>query len=210
MAMRRSSRARSNQVPPPPPPAHTNSSTSLSSLARADRNTRSNNKHASPQESITQRSESIEDGEAAGRGEAPSARRSKRSNTNDKEEIISRPQEPQEDEEAETEEVTRCICGFAEYPGPQPQIRDAGQKEDLAPPLDLAPEGLPEETGNFFIQCDRCQVWQHGGCIGLVDESMSPEEYYCELCKPEYHRIHRIPNWYVLDRQTKACELTLP
>lgn len=103
------------------------------------------------------------------------------------------------DEGAESEEVTRCICGNAEYPGPpsfaqdggRPHGTKAGVKEETAPKVLAGSDGLLDDTGNFFIQCDNCQVWQHGGCVGLLDESMSPDEYFCEECKPEYHKIHR-------------------
>ena len=50
-------------------------------------------------------------------------------------------------------------------------------------------EAVSDDLGNFFVQCDSCQVWQHGGCMGLTDQSMLPEQYYCELCRPESHRI---------------------
>ncbi len=198
MSPRRSSRARTTQ--PPPPPAHTNSSTSLNSLTRAERNTRANNKPTSPQDSVIQSSETVEDAERLGRGEPPATRRSKRSNTNEKEEIAKKAQQPGVDEEAESEEVTRCICGNAEYPGPSSFARDtgrphgtkAGVKEETAPKIPAGSDGLLDDTGNFFIQCDNCQVWQHGGCVGLLDASMSPDEYFCEECKPEYHKIYRI------------------
>ena len=205
--MRRSSRARINQAPPlppppPPAPAHTNSSTSLNSSARGDRNTRSNNKLPSPQESPTQGSDSIDDTEGPGRGELSAARRSKRSNTNEKEDSKSQVQEAPQEEDVESEEVTRCICGNAEYPGPPPHALEQGHhsssklgaKDDTGQRLALGSEALLEDTGNFFIQCDSCQVWQHGGCVGLLDESMSPDEYFCESCKPEYHRIYRSSN----------------
>lgn len=85
------------------------------------------------------------------------------------------------DPEAAEEEVTRCICGQAEYPGPSASLRQ--QQTD--------PDTLTDDTGNFFVQCDKCGVWQHGGCMGLLDESMLPDEYYCEQCKPEFHKITR-------------------
>jgi hypothetical protein len=86
--------------------------------------------------------------------------------------------------EAGDEEVTRCICGQAEYPGPSLALRQQQPNADT----------LTDETGNFFVQCDNCGVWQHGGCMGLLDESMLPDEYYCELCKPEFHKIIRASN----------------
>jgi PHD-finger len=107
-----------------------------------------------------------------------------------------------EEEEAELEEITRCICGNAEYPGPPPFSRDAarihsiklGVKEEAGQKSVDASGGVVEDTGNFFIQCDNCQVWQHGGCVGLLDESMSPDEYFCEECKPEFHKMYRNSN----------------
>ncbi len=200
MTPRRSSRARTTQ--PPPPPTHTNSSTSLNSLTRAERNTRSNNKPPSPQDSVTQRSNSLEDSERLGRGGPPATRRSKRSNTNEKEETAQKPHQADQDEEAESEEITRCTCGNAEYPGPPPFSRDGalqngtkpGVKEETAQKNAIGSDGLLDDTGNFFIQCDNCQVWQHGGCVGLLDESMSPDDYFCEQCKPEFHRIQRNSN----------------
>lgn len=198
--MRRSSRARATQ--PPPPPTHTSSSNSLNSLTRAERNTRSNNKPPSPQDTPTQRSESIEDSERHGQGDQPAARRSKRSHTSEKEENTKKDHEADENEEAESEEITRCICGNAEYPGPPPLSRDSvrlhntksGVKEERDQKKTAAEDNLLEETGNFFIQCDNCQVWQHGGCVGLLDESMSPDEYFCEQCRPEFHKIRRNSN----------------
>ena len=98
------------------------------------------------------------------------------------------PQVEDEDDENEVdpaeEEVTRCICGQAEYPGPSASNRL------LQPNADT----LTDDTGNFFVQCDNCSVWQHGGCMGLLDESMLPEEYYCEQCKPEFHKITKTTN----------------
>ncbi|WPH03216.1 Hypothetical protein R9X50_00609300 [Acrodontium crateriforme] len=79
---------------------------------------------------------------------------------------------------AEEEEVTRCICGQQDYPGP---------------PLSEAFDGvdnLSEDTGGLFIQCDGCSVWQHGGCVGIIEESQSPDKYYCEECKPKQHELH--------------------
>lgn len=88
-------------------------------------------------------------------------------------------QDDDEEVEGGEEEVTRCICGQAEYPGPSASMRDQQTSSDP----------LSDDTGNFFVQCDNCGVWQHGGCMGLTDESMLPDEYYCEQCKPEYHKI---------------------
>lgn len=91
------------------------------------------------------------------------------------------------DEEAveDDEEVTRCICGQPDYPGPP--LSEAFNSS----------EAQSEDAGGLFIQCDGCSVWQHGGCVGIVDESQSPDKYYCELCRPKQHEVHTDPNGYV-------------
>jgi hypothetical protein len=202
MDPRRSSRARTSQPAPPP---HTNSTSSSTSLTRAERNTRSNNKTQSPQRSSVQRSESMDDADSNTRPESVAPRRSRRGNDNEKDEKIKQPEEEEESEGLE-EDVTRCICGHAEYPGPPASIRDfthrrtskAGSK-DVGGQTDEAntSDTLSDDVGNFFIQCDNCHVWQHGGCVGLTDESMSPDFYYCEECKPEFHKVIRASNGYV-------------
>ena len=54
-------------------------------------------------------------------------------------------------------------------------------------------DGLGDEPGSLFIQCERCNVWQHGGCVGIMEEKDSPENYYCEECRPELHKILQGP-----------------
>jgi len=109
---------------------------------------------------------------------------------------------PEEGEDVEglEEDVTRCICGHAEYPGPAASTRvfaqrrtsKAGSKDGGGQVIDAnTSDTLSDDVGDFFIQCDNCFVWQHGGCVGLTDESMSPEFYYCEQCKPEFHKLIR-------------------
>ncbi|KAK6438055.1 Histone deacetylase complex subunit [Oleoguttula sp. CCFEE 5521] len=75
----------------------------------------------------------------------------------------------------EEEEVTRCLCGQQEYPGPP--LSPAFTTEDTQ----------SDDAGAWFISCDGCHVWQHGGCVGLADESQSPEKYFCEECRPKSH-----------------------
>ena len=40
-----------------------------------------------------------------------------------------------------------------------------------------------------MIQCETCGCWQHGVCVGLVDEKYAPDTYFCELCRPDMHPI---------------------
>jgi hypothetical protein len=77
------------------------------------------------------------------------------------------------------DEITRCVCGMQDYPGPPltddfPTITDPSQAED---------------AGGLFIQCDKCHVWQHGGCVGIMDETKSPDNYFCELCDKKMHNV---------------------
>ena len=199
MDPRRSSRARTSQPAPPP---HTNSTSSSTSLSRAERNTRSNHKTQSPQRSSAPRSESMDDADSNTRTASVAPRRSRRGNDNERDDKT-KPPEEDEDVEGLEEDVTRCICGHAEYPGPPASTRDFAQRhtskagsKDGGGQVDDAntSDTLSDDVGNFFIQCDNCHVWQHGGCVGLTDESMSPEFYYCEECKPEFHKLIRASN----------------
>ena len=90
-----------------------------------------------------------------------------------------------DDEIAEEEEITRCVCGQQEYPGPP----DLGKSRD-GQTSSLTDSDVPsDEAGGLFIQCDICKVWQHGGCVGIMDEAASPDEYFCEECKPDFHKL---------------------
>ncbi|KAF5093734.1 hypothetical protein D0Z00_003892 [Geotrichum galactomycetum] len=71
-------------------------------------------------------------------------------------------------------EITRCICGHDELqPG---QIHNLHRQRKNFDP-------------DFFIQCDSCHVWQHGYCVGILNDQEAPEGYYCEKCRPDYHVI---------------------
>ncbi|RAL17347.1 putative PHD finger domain protein [Aspergillus homomorphus CBS 101889] len=64
---------------------------------------------------------------------------------------------------SEEEEIIRCICG--EYEEEEDVERD-------------------------MICCDRCSAWQHNDCMGLTfAKGEEPDEYFCELCKPENHPV---------------------
>ena len=40
------------------------------------------------------------------------------------------------------------------------------------------------DSGSFMIQCDHCDVWFHGSCVGVApDEGMSIDKYFCPFCK---------------------------
>ncbi|RMZ91233.1 hypothetical protein DV736_g1523, partial [Chaetothyriales sp. CBS 134916] len=73
-----------------------------------------------------------------------------------------------------------------DYPGPSDPLRQMVKGQP--------PEEFGDELGSFFVCCDKCSVWQHGGCVGLTNEDTLPDEYYCEQCKPELHKLIRGAN----------------
>jgi hypothetical protein len=178
MSPRRSSRARTTQPPPSVATAHSTSSSSVSS-ARTDRAGRSANKQATPPKSLSPHSLSEEPEEPPrdAHAEPPLTRRRTREQDND--------DEP-EDDMAEEDEVTRCVCGFQDYPG----LSSDAAKSSAALPDTEAPS---DDLGGLFIQCDICKVWQHGGCVGIMQEEASPDEYFCEECRKDLHKVMTSP-----------------
>jgi len=45
-----------------------------------------------------------------------------------------------------------------------------------------------DDQDGFMLCCEKCNVWQHGDCVGVAEEN-EPEEYFCEVCMPN-HPIH--------------------
>ncbi|KAF7592621.1 hypothetical protein BBP40_012643 [Aspergillus hancockii] len=196
MTPRRSSRARTSQ-PSPAILQHTNSSSSSVSLTR-ERSTRSYAKGPSPQESSGHRSQSIDEADGA-KHEFPQTRQRQRARGDEDIEKIAEVEEEEDGEEdEEEEEITRCLCGQQEYPGLPPSRRDLLVRNGVhsrlkdEPALNFSADTsdlMSDDIGSMFIQCDQCKVWQHGGCVGIMDEAMSPDEYFCEECRKDLHRI---------------------
>lgn len=70
-------------------------------------------------------------------------------------------QTPEEEEEAdESGEIIRCVCGH----------------------------NVDDVEGMEFIECERCNVWQHSICVGIFTKKDEPKNYYCEQCEPEAHQ----------------------
>ncbi|RDW72474.1 putative transcriptional regulator (Cti6) [Aspergillus mulundensis] len=188
MSPRRSSRARTSQ--PSPAIQHTNSSSSSASLTR-ERSTRSNHKNPSP------RSQSDDE---ADKGDFRETRQRQRARGDEEADLHSKIGDSEDDDvdEEDEEEITRCLCGQQEYPGLPPSRREAlgrngargGIKDENPMIFSLDSSDLmSDDIGSMFIQCDSCKVWQHGGCVGIMDEAMSPDEYFCEECRKDLHRI---------------------
>lgn len=58
------------------------------------------------------------------RNDQVAPRRSRRGAEQEKENLIKLQPEEEEDLDGVEEEVTRCICGHAEYPGPSTSVRE--------------------------------------------------------------------------------------
>lgn len=109
--------------------------------------------------------------------------------------IASDDNEIQEDDEA-----VRCVCGFDEYPG-LPPLDEETKNHALREAIDLEPifsVELTDDLAGFFVQCDVCKVWEHGLCMGIVTEDMLPDDYYCEICRKDLHKIYTASNGCVL------------
>jgi hypothetical protein len=48
--------------------------------------------------------------------------------------------------------------------------------------------GDNEDDGGFMIQCEMCNKWQHGECMGYEDEDEVQQSYACELCRPDLYK----------------------
>lgn len=198
---RRSSRAaRASQ---PLQSASHHSSNSSNSSSRAERATRSNQKPGTPRKTTPSGSLSSEPLDDATAAEETMQTRRKRGRADEREKSSKAQPAPAEptnvaEEGAEDEEAVRCICGLDEYPGP-PQL-DEDNKDSIMKGIEesvISPADVTEDLAGFFLQCDVCKVWQHGGCVGIMSEDTSPEEYFCENCRKELHKIYTAPDGYV-------------
>lgn len=195
---RRSSRAARASAPLQSASQH--SSNSSNSSGRADRATRSHHKTESPRKTTPSGSLSSEPLEDAIAADDTMQTRRKRGRADEREKSSKTQPTAAEttngaEEGAEDEEAVRCICGLEDYPGP-PQLDEdtkEGIKEGIEDSL-INPADVTEDLAGFFLQCDVCKVWQHGGCVGIMSEDTSPEEYFCEECRKDLHRIYTAPN----------------
>ncbi|KAF4978351.1 hypothetical protein FZEAL_5249 [Fusarium zealandicum] len=178
---RRSSRARATNS------QSQQSSVSSSTSGRAERSTRSLAKPSSTKStpSASLSSEPFEDLDDTLLG-----RRRKRNHDDE----IEKPPKPDlfdmvngsDDLQEEEDEAVRCICDSEDYPG-RPPVE--GPDGDFFAAIDFT-----EDVTGFFVQCDICKVWQHGACVGIFSAESSPDEYFCEQCRKDLHKIHVASN----------------
>lgn len=68
----------------------------------------------------------------------------------------------EQEQSQEPEEVIRCVCGATEQ---------------------------DEDSGEAWISCETCFVWQHNVCVGVSSfEDEIPDYYWCEQCRPQDHK----------------------
>lgn len=81
------------------------------------------------------------------------------------------------DDDPEEQAITRCICGQngTSYSIVHGAYYTFSTEEDF-------------HAGDFMVQCETCNVWQHGLCMGYQAEADIPDEYCCEQCRPESHQ----------------------
>ncbi|KAI0426745.1 hypothetical protein F5Y09DRAFT_51557 [Xylaria sp. FL1042] len=180
------------------------SSTASSASGRVERTTRAFTKTGSPQKSTgsgSLSSEPPEDSATTTTEDTILRRRSTRGKDDDRDKLPK--QEPvdmppaADDDIHEDDESVRCICGHDEYPGPPPFDEDSkhGVKDAIDHERIFAIE-ITDDLAGFFVQCEICNTWQHGACVGFTTEESNPEdvEYYCEQCRKDLHKIYTASN----------------
>ncbi|XP_041748383.2 PHD finger protein 20 isoform X2 [Coregonus clupeaformis] len=55
-----------------------------------------------------------------------------------------------------------------------------------------------EEENDFMIQCEDCLCWQHGTCMGLLEEII-PDKYTCYICRDSPGQRQSLRYWYDRD-----------
>ncbi|KAI2619627.1 hypothetical protein GGR54DRAFT_121067 [Hypoxylon sp. NC1633] len=194
---RRSSRARTTQ-------SQSHNTSSASSLSgRAERSTRAFTKTGSPQKSTGSGSLSSEPPEdsTTTNDDTILRRRSTRGKDDDREKqtkIELLDMVPAGDEIQEDDESVRCICGHDEYPGPPPLPYDDDSKHTPKDSIDherIFTLEVTEDLAGFYVQCEFCNTWQHGACVGFAEESnLEDVQYFCEKCRKDLHKIFTARN----------------
>ncbi|NXC70186.1 PHF20 protein, partial [Anhinga anhinga] len=55
-----------------------------------------------------------------------------------------------------------------------------------------------KEENDFMIQCEECLCWQHGVCMGLLEDNV-PEKYTCYICQDPPGQRSSLKYWYEKD-----------
>ncbi|KAM9524224.1 PHD finger protein 20-like isoform 4-T8 [Salvelinus alpinus] len=94
-------------------------------------------------------------------------------------------------------------CGWSDEQGAELDV--------TTPPLNLGSVALEtgaqeivrcvcevEEENDFMIQCEECLCWQHGTCMGLLEENV-PDKYACYVCRDPQGQRQSLRYWYDRD-----------
>uniref|UniRef100_A0A3P9LEL2 PHD finger protein 20, a n=1 Tax=Oryzias latipes TaxID=8090 RepID=A0A3P9LEL2_ORYLA len=60
-----------------------------------------------------------------------------------------------------------------------------------------------EEENDFMIQCEDCLCWQHGTCMGLLEDNV-PDRYTCYICRDPPGQRQSLRYWYDRDWLTNG------
>lgn len=41
----------------------------------------------------------------------------------------------------------------------------------------------------LMIQCEKCEVWQHGSCLGIKSDKQVPDDWFCSDCQQELENV---------------------
>ncbi|NWV70930.1 PHF20 protein, partial [Malurus elegans] len=52
-----------------------------------------------------------------------------------------------------------------------------------------------KEESDFMIQCEECLCWQHGVCMGLLEDNI-PDKYTCYICQDPPGQRSSLKYWY--------------
>ncbi|KAI9634962.1 uncharacterized protein MKK02DRAFT_37837 [Dioszegia hungarica] len=131
----------------------------------------------------------------------------RKSQAADQMEELAKPVEPEaEEEDGDKEEEDTVDVAVAEEQ-PAEKMEGAVEEEPLTDDIveqslvDPDEEDPGDEEGDevtrcvcqledgdpLMVACDKCNVWQHGPCVGIWADEEAPDEYFCEQCRPELH-----------------------
>ncbi|KAJ8370639.1 hypothetical protein SKAU_G00106670 [Synaphobranchus kaupii] len=66
-----------------------------------------------------------------------------------------------------------------------------------------------QEENDFMIQCEECLCWQHGTCMGLLEDNV-PERYTCYICRDPPGQRQSLRYWYDRDWLSSGHMYGLP
>lgn len=106
----------------------------------------------------------------------------------------------QEDDEDSFSDWSTDSCGWSD--------EDFGDLDVTTPPLSIDSGAVDtsdqeivrcicevEEENDFMIQCEECLCWQHGTCMGLLEDNV-PDRYTCYICRDPPGQRQSQRYWY--------------